>query len=66
MENFTIAELIELAKVAQHKRKKNAEACLKYYHAHHEEMKEKRRISAKKYYYIKKAKKLELESIEIS
>ena len=30
--NLTMNELITLAKVAQHKRKKNNEACLKYYH----------------------------------
>jgi hypothetical protein len=66
MDNLTIAELIELAKVAQHKRKKNAEACLKYYHAHHEEMKEKRRISAKKYYYAKKDKELKAKELELS
>jgi len=57
--DLTMTELIELAKVAQHKRKKNAEACLKYYYSHHDEMKEKRRIASKKYYDIKKTKKQE-------
>lgn len=54
---LSMNELMELAKVAQHKREKNAQACLKYYYSHHEEMREKRRIAAKKYYDLKKAKK---------
>jgi len=63
---LSIDELIELAKVAKHKRQKNAESCLKYYYANHDEMKEKRRIAAKKYYDLKKAKKQELNNLAIS
>jgi len=61
--DLTMNEIIDLAKVAKHQRKKNAEACLKYYYTHHEEMKEKRRISAKKYYDLKKAKQQETINI---
>jgi hypothetical protein len=57
--DLTMNQIIELAKVAKHQRKKNTEACLRYYYAHHDEMKEKRRISAKKYYDLKKAKQQE-------
>jgi hypothetical protein len=63
---LTMNELTDLAKVALHKRQKNAEACLKYYYSHHDEMKEKRRIAAKKYYDFKKAKKQELNNLAIN
>ena len=58
LEDLTMKELIELAQLALHKRRKNTEACLRYYHSHHEVMKEKARIASKKYYDLKKAKKL--------
>lgn len=61
--DLTMSQLIDLAKVAKHKRQKNAEACLKYYYSHHDEMREKRRISAKKYYDLKKAKQQETINI---
>jgi len=63
---LSINEITHLAKVALHKRQKNAESCLKYYYAHHDEMKEKRRVAAKKYYDKKKAKELELNTLAIS